>query len=521
VPRLAGGISIVGGFLSLADVGEDTGFQLLTPSIAMYPCHVRVIWPSSTAASRVSAAAIQVVAAVTADARNGVARRRSWPPRQRFGPLRLAWLAKGAVLRTVVTRGGPLAHHGSSRAVSGMRATLPSESRLGGRVSGIQKVGSASTQQRRSNTLRAAVKSFARFVARRLPPPRGEAFLRTCVDVRDLVLGRQPKRPAPVAAAAPAPAPPPPPAVPDVPVSKAPSPFSTLARVARLSEEDVEWRSPSVVLSAEPEIPDVFNMGITGQRYDVELFEKLNAEYADKPLVPHPPQYDAKTLAANARRRTLWVHNMIDLAGKRTLEIGCGNGYEVWHVGEHLAADAYGVDVAEYGVWKDLAGERVHYVRADMTTDNPFEPDFFDRIYSFAVWEHVVHPYKLLEETYRVLKRGGLCWMNANLYPGPMASHRYRDINFPWPHLLFSEDVIKEWDRKHGHDHIGPAWINRLSWYHYQYYFDRIGFRLRHLKFTETAIDEEFYTRFEDILSRFPRWDLTKDFFLAVLEKPI
>lgn len=61
------------------------------------------------------------------------------------------------------------------------------------------------------------------------------------------------------------------------------------------------------------------------------------------PGVPHPPQYDAETLAANARRRTLWVHNMIDLAGKRTLEIGCGNGYEVWHVGEHLAAHRPGL----------------------------------------------------------------------------------------------------------------------------------------------------------------------------------
>jgi len=393
-------------------------------------------------------------------------------------------------------------------------------------VRGVQEASAASTEPRRAGILRAAGKSSARFVARRLPPPRDKAFLRTCADVRDLLLGRQPRGPATVAGPAPDPAPPPtpasspPPVVPDATVSKAPSPFTALAPVARLGEEDVEWHTAPVVLTAEPGIPDVFNTGIAEPRYDVELLEQLNAEYAENPLVPHPPLYDAETLAANARRRTLWVHNMIDLAGNRTLEIGCGNGYEVWHVGEHLAADAYGLDVVEYGVWKDLAGERVHYACADMTTDNPFEPDFFDRIYSFAVWEHVVHPYKLLEETYRVLRPGGLCWIRANLYPGPKASHRYRDINFPWPHLLFSEDVIKEWDRKHGHDHIGPAWVNRLSWYHYQYYFDRIGFRLRHLKFDETTIDEEFYTRFEDILGRYPRWDLTKDFFLAVLEKP-
>ncbi len=32
--------------------------------------------------------------------------------------------------------------------------------------------------------------------------------------------------------------------------------------------------------------------------------------------------------------------------------------------------------------------------------------------------------------------------------------------------------------------------------------------------------DEEFYRRFEDVLGRIPRWDLERDFFTAVLEKP-
>jgi SAM-dependent methyltransferase len=363
--------------------------------------------------------------------------------------------------------------------------------------------------------MRTAVKSSARRVARRLPPPRDKAFLRMCVAARDLILGREQSRPAPVPAETPGPG--------DVPyplVSLPTRPFSSLPGVTPLSESGMQWRTPPVVSTSGTKVRSIYDTGASAPRYDIELLEKLNAEYADKPLVPRPPKYDPESLTRNARRRILWVHNMIDLAGKRTLEIGCGNGYEVWHVGEHLAADAYGVDVAEYGPWKDLAGERVHFECADMAADNPFEPDYFDRIMSYTVWEHVLHPCKLLEETYRVLKPGGLCWMNANLYPGPQASHRYRDINFPWPHLLFSDDVIKEWDRKHGHRDSGSAWVNRLSWYHYQHYFDQVGFRLRHLKFTETAIDEEFYTRFEDILGRYPRWDLTKDFFIAVLEKP-
>ena len=360
------------------------------------------------------------------------------------------------------------------------------------------------TLAERPKTARGGLARAARFVARRLPPPRDKALLRLGVAARDLMTGRAPQRFASQTATRGEPVigPPPPRPAPQV------------------KESDITWRTPPPLANTGIPIHSIYNTGPAPPKFDVELLEKLNAEYADKPLVPQAPKYDAESLTRNGRRRTLWVHNMVDLAAKRTLEIGCGNGYEVWHVGEHLAADAYGVDVTEYGPWEALASDRVHFACADMTVDNPYSEDFFDRIMSFTVWEHVLHPYKLLEETYRVLKPGGLAWINANLYPGPRASHRYRDIYFPWPHLLFTDDVIKEWDRKNGKEERGSAWVNRLSWYHYQYYFDRLGFRIRHLHFTQMPIDEDFYQRFEDILGRFPRWDLTKDFFLAVVEKP-
>jgi hypothetical protein len=41
------------------------------------------------------------------------------------------------------------------------------------------------------------------------------------------------------------------------------------------------------------------------------------------------------------------------------------------------------------------------------------------------------------------------------------------------------------------------------------------------LRFTERELDIAFYRRFEDVLGRYPRFDLTKDFFTVVLEKPI
>ena len=209
------------------------------------------------------------------------------------------------------------------------------------------------------------------------------------------------------------------------------------------------------VHSSEPDRPRV--------RYDVELFERLNAEYAERPLVPAPRRYDHEAMIESAIGRLRGVHRAIDLANRKVLEVGCGGGYELWHAAHALGADAWGVDVVERRSWPALAGDRVHLQVADLATLNPFAADTFDRAMSFTVWEHVLHPYRMLVETHRVLRPGGLFWMKANLQRGPQASHLYRHIAFPFPHLLFSDDVISDALARRGVEVDGSAWVNRLT----------------------------------------------------------
>ncbi len=253
--------------------------------------------------------------------------------------------------------------------------------------------------------------------------------------------------------------------------------------------------------------------------FDVALFERLNAEYADRPLVPEPRRYDHEAMIESAVGRLRGVHRAIDLAGRTVLEVGCGGGYEVWLAAHALGADAWGVDVAERRAWPALVGPRVHLQVADLATGSPFPPGTFDRAMSFTVWEHVEHPYRMLVETHRALRPGGLFWMKANLHRGPQASHLYRHIAFPFPHLLFSDDVISEALARKGVDVSGAAWVNRLTWAQYEDYFRAIGFRVLALRFRETPLDEAFYERFRDVLGRYPRWELSRDFFEVVLEK--
>lgn len=280
-----------------------------------------------------------------------------------------------------------------------------------------------------------------------------------------------------------------------------------------------EWQAPKV--SGTTDIASVYELGagrdiVCGP----DLIDELNAEYENKRIVPVPPVYDADALDTAARRRLEWVHNLIDLRDKRVLEIGCGNGFESWSAATNFGADAVGVDVTRYPHWDELRGPKLDLRMVDLSQENPFEPRSFDRIMSFTVWEHVAHPYALLEQAYELLRPGGLMFLRVNLFAGPQASHRYRDIYFPWPHLLFTDEVVREWDVRHGRPPIGHYWINRLTWRHYEAYFALLGFTLRHVKYDRVHIDEPFYKRFEHVLGQYPRWDLETDYFTAVLQRP-
>ena len=340
---------------------------------------------------------------------------------------------------------------------------------------------------------------------RLLPPPRDEAALRAALAIRDLVTGR-PTPPSKL----------PPPGAPGTSVLRPPT---GLPEPPPLPPERV-WRTPDGIQGSGRRVRSLYATGAGPRVYDADLLDQLNREYAGSPLVPSPPTYTADALAVAAARRVRWVHNMVDLAGRRTLEIGCGNGFEVWSLAHNLDCDAFGVDVAQYQPWDQLAGERVHFECADLSVANPFPMNHFDRILSFTVWEHVTHPQAMLKAAWDLLRPGGLAWIRANLYAGPQASHRYRDIYFPWPHLLFPDQVVRDWDVANGREPIGHAWVNRLSWLHYEYYADQLGFQIAHRGYTESPIDEDFYRRFEDVLGRYPRADLRRDYLLLVLRKP-
>lgn len=257
-------------------------------------------------------------------------------------------------------------------------------------------------------------------------------------------------------------------------------------------------------------------------KFDLELFIALNEEYRSKPLVPRPPIYDAVTLRERGQKRAARLVNRYRLAGKRVLEIGCGRGETSYAFAIDHGCEVVGVDIAERTHWNEFQAPNLTLIKADLSDSRCTLRQTlgeFDFVYSNAVWEHLRHPFAMLKAVRDLLKIGGIFYLSTNLYRGPKASHLYREIFFPWPHLLFAEEIFESYYLHLGLKAKRPAWINRLSIGDYFLYFNLLHFKKIEVTYSITPIDEEFYRRFADVLERYPRFDLERDFLHAVLVK--
>jgi SAM-dependent methyltransferase len=257
--------------------------------------------------------------------------------------------------------------------------------------------------------------------------------------------------------------------------------------------------------------------------FDLDLFERLVAEYASRPLREKPIKRDQKSQREKAEARIQRIQRELgmDFDDRVVLDLGCGHGWLPALLPELGGARrAIGVDPRRYETWAEHGDPRVELIEADLSADDVVAAEGVDCVISGAVLEHVARPIEMLAAVNRVLKPGGRAWVYFNLYRGPSASHRYNEIPFPWPHLLFDDEVCRAYyKREHGRGNVPFAWVNRMTIGGYLQTVDELGFRTLDLKRRVIPIDVGFYRRFEDELGRYPALDLETDFATLVLEK--
>jgi SAM-dependent methyltransferase len=125
---------------------------------------------------------------------------------------------------------------------------------------------------------------------------------------------------------------------------------------------------------------------------------------------------------------------------ERVLEVGCSDGLACDILVQLGAGRVYGVDLWTENVGSEFASERTEFSRDDATRLS-FPDQHFDLVYSIATFEHLLDPWRVMEEMYRVTKIGGCMYIQAGpLYHSPFGHHMFSCFaDLPWAHLRLTE----------------------------------------------------------------------------------
>jgi ubiquinone/menaquinone biosynthesis C-methylase UbiE len=164
-----------------------------------------------------------------------------------------------------------------------------------------------------------------------------------------------------------------------------------------------------------------------------------------------------------------------NVEAKRVLDVGGGLGGKSSYYAELGAQSVTVIDLRAYSM--KAASSLARRKRQQCVIDSavadaasmPFRDNSFDVVVSINVFEHVEDIYHTMAECKRVLRPGGLMFLHFPPFYSPWGAHLEGWIDFPWPHLIFSEKTLiqaaqrVEERRKRNLGYIPPA---QVDWTH-------------------------------------------------------
>jgi SAM-dependent methyltransferase len=133
--------------------------------------------------------------------------------------------------------------------------------------------------------------------------------------------------------------------------------------------------------------------------------------------VPYPlgtadyfAHYDRLREANESVEFSAKLHEYTEFAGKKVLDVGCGNGYVLANYAR-AGADVSGIDLTEAAITLTRQRFSLAGLTGDFRTANaealPFPDETFDCVCSMGVLHHTPDTERAVEEVWRVLKPGG------------------------------------------------------------------------------------------------------------------
>lgn len=219
------------------------------------------------------------------------------------------------------------------------------------------------------------------------------------------------------------------------------------------------------------------------------------------PVEPMRYKYDPNSLAARGQER---ARAMLALAGRegealhRFLDLGMWDGMTS-HALQTVGKTAVGIDIRVAGLDTRAVAGGAAFAGMDAGRLG-FAAESFDFVYSFNSFEHFPDPEIVLQEALRVLRPGGLLYLEFGpLWLSPRGAHQFQTISVPYVECLFTKETLTAYAAAHDISLMGYFWMNEWPLARYRALWDRYADRLERVAYYEIYNADHV-----DLITRYP-----------------
>lgn len=209
--------------------------------------------------------------------------------------------------------------------------------------------------------------------------------------------------------------------------------------------------------------------------------------------------YDSDSIIKRGEERVKVIRKLIPFDKIITvLELGCGDGM-VSCILQRNGKKVTAIDHCSERFDERVKNEGVKLLELNASS-LPFKDESFDFVFSFDAFEHFADPESVLNEAYRVVKKGGYIYMNfGSPYMSPKGLHAYGSVTVPYCEVLFNEEMLKEYIMKNHLPKIDFNFVNGWTLEKFRKLWINFSDRLNLIKNIEIPTYEHL-----DLIEKYP-----------------